>query len=391
MIVRKMNIAGGVQRHVLSLAKELTGREHEVIIYTFSFSPEHCYPQMLNTCKVISLDAMPNIYSRFLPEFLNEYRLARRLALLIDPHTDVLNPDHATHRVAYYFKKYVRAIPSVWMMHDIPLRRIARMRMPRTRTKRGRIFRQFLGELLDRYEINRFIKAQDYVTVHGNRDRAWVQKYFHKDARVIHSGIDPTYFSYRKKQPLNKNNIMVLMSGIFLPHRRFEDGIHAVSLLKAQGYHIHLRIIGDYNFDQSYYHILKDAVKSQGLTQEITFSGRVSETELLNYYHESDIFIFPNHLQSWGLAVFEAMACGTPVIISRTAGASEILTDRENALFINPKAPQEIAEALRYLVAHPDAYTRLSAQGRNFVETHLSWKELADTMEKIFKNAVASR
>lgn len=388
MIVRKMNIRGGVQRHVLSLAKELTARGHDVTLYTFSFSPEHCYPEMLDACKVISLDKTPDSWTRLLPEFLHEYRQARHLALLIDPHTDVLNPDHATHRVAYYFKKYVRNIPSVWMMHDIPLRSIARMRMPHTKRS---VLRRFLGALLDYYETSRFINAQDYLTVHGNRDREWVREYFHKNAEVVHSGIDPAYFTYRAKQPPRKNSVTLLMSGIFLPHRRFEDGIEAASLLKAQGYKVHLRIIGDYNFDTSYYCVLKEVAECRGIIQEVTFCGNISEEELLNHYYTSDILVFPNHLQSWGLAVFEAMACGMPVIVSHTAGASEILTHGENALIINPKSPQEIASAVRHLIAQPDIYTHLSKNGRAFVETHLSWKELADTMEHIFKKAILSR
>jgi len=101
------------------------------------------------------------------------------------------------------------------------------------------------------------------------------------------------------------------------------------------------------------------------------------------------VFVFPNHLQSWGLAVFEAMASGLPVVVSKSAGASEVLTDGENALLVNPKNPGEIAKAIQSLIDNPDLYRTLSKNGRDFVEQNISWVKYTDQMEDVFKRVMS--
>ena len=81
------------------------------------------------------------------------------------------------------------------------------------------------------------------------------------------------------------------------------------------------------------------------------------------------------------------MSTGLPVIVSKTAGAAEVLEDKENALLVNPGFGEEIAAGVRHLIGHPGEYLRLSRNGRKFVEHNLSWRNLADKMEGIFRGA----
>lgn len=383
MIARKMNVRGGVQRHVLSLAKELKARGHDLTIYTFSYKADDCYPDLLKGMHVVSLDGKPPRWRFGIWSLMDEYTAAKRLALLIDRETEILNPDHATYRVAYYYKKLVKNIPSVWMMHDMPTKRYSGMREGASHGH-ALFLRRMMNILYDWYERYRFIRMQDVIMVHSDGDAKRVKKSFARDAVVVRSGIDPAYFSFHKRDPPTKSRIKILMNGIFLPHRRFEDGIEAVSMLKKAGYGVHLSIIGDYDFDRSYYRALQALVRERGVDREVMFLGRVSEEELLHQYHANNIFLFPNHLQSWGLAVFEAIASGMPTVVSKTAGAAEVLVDKENALLVNPKDPEEITGAVRRLTENPDEYRRLSGNGRAFVEKNLSWAVLADQMERIF-------
>ena len=389
MIVRKLNISGGVQRHAMALAREFISRGHDVTFYTFFFSPERCYPELVKSFKVVSLDWKPNTaWVRFGFGLLQEYRAARQLALLIDPRTGVLNPDHATYRVAYYFKKLVRDVPSIWVMHDMPTKRFSQMRAQESPLQSVPYIRRIFSWIADWYDIRRFIRVQNCIAVLDRRDKKLVETFFGKEAIIVRNGIDTSYFPYRKRTPPVSRKTSFLMSGIFLPHRRFEDGIKAAATLRAEGFDVHTVIVGDYNYDKAYYQRLQMLIDSLGMKHAVTFRGRISENDLIQAYHGNDILIFPNHLQSWGLAVFEAMACGMPVIVSKTAGASEVLTHGENALLVNPKAPEEIVKQVKFLVDHPDEYLRLSRNGRKFVEENLSWKKLADQMENIFKELI---
>ena len=154
-------------------------------------------------------------------------------------------------------------------------------------------------------------------------------------------------------------------------------------MLANRGVNARLTIIGDQDNDKKYAEEMRTLVKEKDLESRVSFLGRVSEEELVAGYQNNHIFIFANDPQTWGLAVFEAMACGTPVIVSRGAGAHEVLTDRENALLISPRAPQDIAAAVELLVSDGAFYTALSRNGRAFVEKNIGWKKYADGMERL--------
>jgi glycosyltransferase involved in cell wall biosynthesis len=61
--------------------------------------------------------------------------------------------------------------------------------------------------------------------------------------------------------------------------------------------------------------------------------------------------------------VFQALACGTPVVTADTAGARELLRDQESALLVPPGDPEALAAALRRLAAEPALAERLSVAG----------------------------
>lgn len=391
IIVRKLNVRGGVQRHAISLARELAKKGHVATLYTFLYDKEKCYADLLEGCGVVSLGRYPG-HANFLFDIIAQNRAAKRLALKIDAHTDIVNAhDHVCYKVAVYFKKYVGTAPSVWTMHDMPTRSFgyARARELDSSFKKGFMARCAYA-LVDWYE-SRFIRLQDAIAVLDRRDKALARRFFGAYALIVRNGLDVEKFPYGARAPLTRKKAKLMMGGVFFAHRRFEDGIEAVKILRDQGYDVTLTIIGNHAADQGYYRRLAALADARGIREQVVFTGEIPEAELGAAYRACDIFLFPNHLQSWGLAVFEAMASGTTVIVSRSAGASEVLTDGATALLVHPKSPEEIARAAARLIDDPVLYEKLSREARAFVEREISWARLADQMEGMFRTALQSR
>ena len=86
------------------------------------------------------------------------------------------------------------------------------------------------------------------------------------------------------------------------------------------------------------------------------------------------MFIFINIDQSWGLAIFEAMSCGLPVIVSESVGATEILADQHDALIVNPLDAKNIANIIIDLMAQPERYKQLSQNATNFTHKY-TWEK----------------
>ena len=366
IIIRRLNVKGGAQRQALNLARELKNTGHNVELYTFFYDKEKCFSDLLNGMAVISSNiADPKV-----------------LATLINFKTDILNPhDQEAYKVAYYFKKLVKKAPSVWMMNDVPSKEFGFWKESQFNPNLRRSFAKAVYHKLYDFWDLRFIKAQDKITVLDNWNKNFVKKYFKKNAEVIRSGLDIERFEFNEHAIKDLKNIKLLTTGIFFPHRRFEDLIIGVSLMPNST----LTIIGDTDNDKKYYEKLKNLINSLGLEEKVKFLGKVSDEELINSYKSHDIFVFPNHLQTWGLAVFEAMACGIPVIVSRTSGASEVLKDRENAFLVNPKTPEDIKKAVEELCSNPNFYFSISKNARRFVEENISWKKYTENMLKIFQ------
>ncbi len=390
LIIRRLNVEGGTQRQALFFAQNLKKRGHHVVVYTF-LRGEGANAELLQGLSVVPLGAYPKSRNALI-DFWNECRVSRRLAALIARDTELLNPhDQVSYRVAYYFKKYVRNIPSVWMMNDMPTKTWGYWR-ERECGLRRRVspFRKWIRRVYDRYDIGTAIRAQDAIAVLDNRDREWVRQFFGKEATVVRSGLDLPRFPYRPLPPIKDKKLNLLAVGILFPHRRFEDLITAVKMLSQRGYRTFCTIVGGYSPRDPYFEKLIALRSDLGLQEAVRFAGVVSESELVRYYQESGAFVFPCHLQSWGMAVFEAMACGTPAIVSRSAGAHEVLTDGVNAFLIEPKDPRGIAAAVEELISNPALYMQISRNGRAFVEKHISWPQYADAMLELFNAAIVN-
>lgn len=377
IIIRFLRVSGGGERQAIMLARELKRMGHDVCFYTFSYDKNACFPELLPGLRVVALDN------------------AKKLAFKIDRDTEILNShDQISVQVAYYFKKYIKDIPSVLMLNDLHIASWSLFEDPLFNPPRRPLVKKIFNWLRDTYENLRFFSSQDKIIVLNERTVFLVRKYLHRKAFVVRSGVDRDRFIYKERNPIAAKRINILCNGIFYIHRRFEDVISAVKILLDGQYDPYLKIIGDYQHKdtaRSYYNKLVKMVEGLGLTKRITFSGVVSDAELTDSYQGADVFVFASHRQTWGLAVFEAMSSGLPVIVSRTAGASEVLTDNENALLVDPASPFNIATAIKKMVENPEIYKKLSKNGSEFVRQNISWSNYASNMLRFFQEAIREK
>ncbi len=82
------------------------------------------------------------------------------------------------------------------------------------------------------------------------------------------------------------------------------------------------------------------------------FPGFVNQSELPAYYDMADAFVLPSEREPWGLAVNEAMACGTAVVVSDQVGCAPDIVDAANGAVFNAGDVQGLAGALRHVLAN---------------------------------------
>lgn len=402
LIIYRLNIRGGSQREALSFAMELKRRGHEVTLYTFYYDRENCFPEMLDEFKIVALSERFPDWEKSVAHFWRFFRRpsffldmkkvrlgSRLLAGLIDPATDILNPtNHWVYQVAYFYKRDVKNIPSVWMINTFPSQTWIKELKGRSDASLAlswhkKVFYYFT----DAYEILKYMRAQDTIMVLDERDKKRARKFFRKEATVVRNGVDDQHFWYQERVPPSGRSVKLLSVALFMPHRRFEDVVEAVAVLVSRGQDVILDVVGDYSANPYYLERLQQIIEARNISGRVTFLGEASDKTLIPAYHSHDIFVHSNHLQSWGLVVFEAMSTGLPAIISKSVGAASVLTDGIHAVLAEPKSPDSIANAAERLIQDPTLFSSVSRNGRVFVEENISWKRYTDTMLGAFTAA----
>ena len=292
--------------------------------------------------------------------------------------------------IAPFFEKE----KNFWMMNDLPsILDIKQRNNLFRKTGHGikSIFKKIV--LVNKFinteiNLNLYVRYIGKVMVLDERNKNLAKRYFFKNSTVIRSGIDIEKFKVSKKQYNLDNKINLLSTSIFFPHRRYEDTIEALNILinNHKITNLHFNIVGESKTDPEYYSYIQSLVQKYSLKKDISFLGSVSDEKLAQLYKNSDIFIFPNTNQTWGLAVFEAMLSGCVAIVSNGCGAHEVLTNKQNAIIVKEKSSNEIAIAIKHLITNKKEMEKIGENGQSFVKDNLSWDKYTDEMLKIFRS-----
>ena len=116
-------------------------------------------------------------------------------------------------------------------------------------------------------------------------------------------------------------------------------------------------------------------VEALDLRSACHFLGRVSGPDLLDLYNSARCLVHPAFYEGFGLTPLEAMACGTPVIVSNISSLPEVVGDA--ALLVDPQDDQEITVAMWRLLTDPLLWDELRAKGLRRAKA-FSWQRAAE-------------
>jgi glycosyltransferase involved in cell wall biosynthesis len=381
-----ISIKGGTQRQALELANKLQMKGHKVDFYTYYYCLENCYSNLCSNLniKYIKYGDIPklNLIEKIKKLILNNQEL-QNLTDLLDlqkNNYDVI----LVNDYVYSLSQKIKEQKIIWMLNDIPRQFfLNKLNHPL----------KIIFKNINKIIIQKEIKNINKIIVLDKRVQSKMKQEYKVKTEVVRSGIDVNnYLNNDTKKDYYQKPIKIFASGIFYPHRRFEDIVNAIAILDSEiKNNIEVLINGRIERNTKYYTYIKNLIDKNKLNNVIKISQGLSENKLKETYHKSHIFIFPNHQQTWGLAVFEAMLAGCLCIVSDTTGAHEVLTNQENALIVKAKSPQSIALALENVIKNPQSMGVIAENGKNFVLKNLSWEKYAQNMEEIIKSTYENR
>ena len=208
---------------------------------------------------------------------------------------------------------------------------------------------------------------------------------------VIRNAIDerfhrqpPEEETLRVRERYQLHDRFLMYAGNVKPHKNLERLIQAFMLLRQDGLDdLKLLVTGS---EVSRYSTLRRAVHRCNLHKHVRFLGYQSEDTLAALYRLADVFVFPSLYEGFGLPPLEAMAAGTPVVVSNVSSLPEVVGDA--GVLVNPYDPRSIADGIRNVLTDRTLRSGLSERGLARARS-FSWPASVAQIRRIYQELAA--
>jgi len=236
--------------------------------------------------------------------------------------------------------------------------------------------------ILKRLFIKTINQATKIIAV-NNFTKNLYSKYVSKEKIVvIPFGIDISEFEYKKNY--SKGELEILFAGMLTKRKGVEYLIRAYKLVSKEVPDSILRICG--RGPQMDY--LKKLCKKLDIEKRVIFEDFIPRNKLIEFYKNADVFVLPSLSESFGMALLEAMASGTPCIASNIVGPNEIIEHGATG-FLFPKGDiNKLSEYIILLLTDEKLKINMGKKAKNRVEEKYDWKIITKQYYRVYEEVL---
>ncbi len=128
---------------------------------------------------------------------------------------------------------------------------------------------------------------------------------------------------------------------------------------------------------------IKAAVETSGLKEKIVFLGSKEQAALKEFYSAADVLIVPSLYESFGLVVVEALACGTPVLVSKVGKMRTIVKEGKNGFSFAPGSPEILVNGIKEFFRKKNLLWE-EARIRQDIIDRFSWDKTGRETQRVF-------
>jgi D-inositol-3-phosphate glycosyltransferase len=127
---------------------------------------------------------------------------------------------------------------------------------------------------------------------------------------------------------------------------------------------------------------IREEMRKRGLLDKVVFLGSVKQNQLNRYYSAADALVFPSLYESFGLVAVEALACGTPVIVSHIGKMPTIVREGKNGYLFSPNNPDSLAVCMEIFFSRKEKLWRREKIREDIIRRY-SWEKTAEETNHI--------
>ena len=375
---------GGMNVYVLQLAREYARRGNRVDVFTRYHDPND--PKIVEIeggARIIHLNAGPidaaksDLFS-YIPSFLDELYAFQNEQ---ETRYDLIHSHYWLSGMAGITLSREWGSPHVTTFHTL-----AKTKLRARAGERESQLRQDVEALV--------MSEVDGIVVSTEEERHDVVRHYQAplgNIEVIPAGVNLDTFKpldqAESRAELNiKEQRVLLYVGRIEPLKGIDILLSAVPMLEY-GDDLRVLIVGGNPSNDRELERLKSLTVELGIADAVTFTGSVPQDTLPTYYSAADAFVLPSHSESFGLAPLEAMACGTPVVVSRVGGLKTFITSGEHGYLVPWRCPESFAQRLDVLLANPELSQTMGTAARERALS-MGWGGVADRMLDYYSDLI---
>ncbi|TQS20851.1 glycosyltransferase family 4 protein [Microbispora hainanensis] len=201
--------------------------------------------------------------------------------------------------------------------------------------------------------------------------------------RLIPLGVDTRFFHPRPELPKRANSIVAVASADS-PMKGVATLLRAVAKLATER-EVDLTVVSRPTPGGP----TEQLVNELSLHDRVRFVHGIPDEELAELIATSEVAVVPSLYEGFSLPAVEHMACGTPLVASRTGALPEVVGDA--AVQVTPGDPEELAAVLRRLLDSPGERAEFGRRGYDRVMERYAWPVVAQRTVEAYHEAIAAR
>ncbi len=380
---------GGQVVYVIEIAKRLAKMGVQVDIYTRWFEGRKKVEQINRNARIIRIPCGPNHFLRKeeLFPFLDEF--AENLVRFVKKENIRYDLMHSHYWDAGYVALKIRSVLGVKHVHTS--HSLGAIKKERIRIKEAEKIYHFKNRI--KWE-KKIIEVSHMIIVTSPLEPEIIEKYYgvKRDTEIIPPGVNTEFFSPSNiKEDLDLPDKFVFTTGRIEYTKGFDLLIKAFKLVSSRIPSAKLIIGGgSKNLTELETKIRKELMQlsqALGLSGAVKQTGRIPNELLPTYYARANAVAVPSRYDLFGMVALEALACESPVVVSKYAGVSKYITN-EIGLVGDPENSEDFAEKILFLLDNEDIANEMGRNGRRFVLNNFTWDKIAEKIIHAYKKII---
>lgn len=198
---------------------------------------------------------------------------------------------------------------------------------------------------------------------------------------IIHCGVEPSLFDLVSHQQPGKRLLYV---GRIAAAKGLPILLESLAILKIQHPEILLTVVGDGSDRKD----LEAMTVKLGLSQNVDFVGYKSQTEVREYFQQTDVFVMSSFAEGIPVVLMEGMAAGVPVVATQIAGISELVEDSISGYLVPPGDSNLLTIRIAQLLKDCELRAKFGTAGRAKVEKDFNIQHEAARLYHLMNSAL---